>query len=440
MVRRYVVVLAAVATTLVAPVASQPGTTAERFWPQWRGPHASGVSRTANPPTEWSETRNVRWKVEIPGRGSGSPVVWGDRLFLLSAVPVGVQGDASHEPRGHLQPRAVHRFIVLAIDRRTGRVIWKRTAREERPRQPSMKDGTWASSSAITDGQRVYAFFESSGLYAYDMEGNLLWQKHLGEKRMFADVGESGSTPVLHGNRLVIAWDHQGASFVTALDARTGQEIWRANRQEVDSWSTPLVVEHAGRSQVVTTAQNRIRSYDLETGKVVWESEGLTMNPIPSPVGADGMVFAMSGFQGNRLRAIRLADAQGDITGGKAIVWSLERDMPYVPSPLLHDGLLYVLKGNAGILSAFDAKTGKPHYQLQRLAGIPEVYSSPVAAQNRVYVTGRDGTTLVIRHGAPFDVLATNTLDDGFDASAALVDEHIYLRGYRNLYDIAVTP
>ena len=136
-----------------------------------------------------------------------------------------------------------------------------------------MKDGTWASSSAITDGQRVYAFFESSGLYTYDMAGNLLWQKHLGEKRMFADVGESGSTPVLYGNRLVIAWDHQGASFVVALDARTGQEVWRADRQEVDSWSTPLVVEHAGRAQVVTTAQNRIRSYDLETGKVVWESE-----------------------------------------------------------------------------------------------------------------------------------------------------------------------
>src|SRR5512134_1068625 len=183
MARRYVVMLAAIATTLVAPVASQPGTTAERFWPQWRGPHATGASRTANPPTEWSETRNVRWKVEIPGRGSGSPVVWGDLLFLLSAVPIGAQGVASHEPRGHIQPRDIHRFIVLAIDRGTGRVVWERTAREERPRQPSMKDGTWASSSAITDGQRVYAFFESSGLYAYDMEGALLWQKHLGEKR-----------------------------------------------------------------------------------------------------------------------------------------------------------------------------------------------------------------------------------------------------------------
>ena len=189
-----------------------------------------------------------------------------------------------------------------------------------------MKDGTWAPSSAVTDGHRVYAFFESSGLYTYDMAGNLLWQKHLGEKKMFADVGESANTPVLYGNRLVIAWDHQGASFVVALDARTGQDLWRADRQEVDSWSTPLVVEHAGRSQVVTTAQNRIRSYDLETGKIVWESEGLTMNPIPSPVAGYGMVFAMSGFQGSRLRAIRLADAKGDITGGNAIVWTLDRD------------------------------------------------------------------------------------------------------------------
>jgi hypothetical protein len=193
--RHFVVLAVVVVAALVASVAAQPGADAERFWPQWRGPHATGASRTANPPTEWSETRNVRWKVEIPGRGSGSPVVWGNRLFLLSAVPMGVEGAASHEPRSQIQPRDIHRFIVLAIDRPTGRVVWERTAREERPRQPAMKDGTWASSSAVTDGQRVYAFFESSGLYTYDMAGNLLWQKHLGEKKMFADVGESGSTP-----------------------------------------------------------------------------------------------------------------------------------------------------------------------------------------------------------------------------------------------------
>ena len=197
------------------------------------------------------------------------------------------------------------------------------------------------------------------------------------------------------------------------------------------------VVEHEGRAQVVTAAEKRVRSYDLETGKLVWESDGLTMNPIPSPVAEGGMVFAMSGFTGNRLSAIRLADARGDISGGKAVAWTLDRDTPYVPSPLLYDGLLYFLKNNAGILSAFDATSGRPHYQAQRIDGIPEVYSSPVAAQGRVYITGRDGTTVVLRHGSTLEVLARNTLDDGFDASAALVDGHIYLRGYRYLYDIS---
>jgi outer membrane protein assembly factor BamB len=269
----------------------------------------------------------------------------------------------------------------------------------------------------------VFAYFESSGLYVYDVDGNLLWQRLLGAKEMFADVGESGSTPVLHDNRLVIVWDHQGMSFIVALDAATGRELWRTGRQEVDSWATPLVVIHNGRRQVVTAGQNRVRSYDLETGRLVWEGEGLTMNPIPSPVAADGLVFLTSGFRGSKLRAIRLDEARGDITGSNAIVWTLDRDTPYVPSPLLYDGSLYLLKSNSGILSVFDARTGRPHYQVQRLAGISEVYASPVAARSRVYITGRNGTTLVIRHGATFEVLATNTLDDGFDASAALVGE-----------------
>ncbi len=429
--------VAAMSAALLSSVAADSDGMADRFWPQWRGPHATGVSRHANPPVEWSETRNIRWKVEIPGRGSASPVVWGDRLFLLSAVPVGVEGPSSHESRANIEPREVHRFIVLAIDRRTGRVVWERTAREERPRAPSMKDGTWASSSAITDGRRVFAFFESSGLYAYDIDGSLLWEKHFGDKHMFAEVGESGSTPVLHGDRLVVVWDHQGESFVVALDARTGDELWRRPRNEVDSWATPLVVVHEGRAQVVTAAENRVRSYDLDTGQTVWESGGLTMNPIPSPIADGGMVFAMSGFRGSQLTAIRLADARGDITGGRAVAWTLDRDTPYVPSPLLYDGFLYFLKSNAGILSVFDARTGTPHYQAQRLEGLSEVYSSPVAAQDRVYITGRDGTTLVLRHGPELQVLARNSLDDDFDASAALVDGHIYMRGYRYLYDIA---
>jgi len=418
-------------------VAQQPP--AERFWGQWRGPHMTGVSSTANPPVEWSETKNIRWKVEIPGRGTASPVVWGDRVYLLTAVPVGVTGAAAHDARGGVQPRPVHRFVVLAIDRRDGKIVWERTAREERPHMATHEsNGTWASSSAVTDGQHIIAFFESRGLYAYDMDGKLVWEKDLGDKVIRNEFGE-GATPALHGNHLVIVWDNLQGSFIVALDKRTGAELWRVSRDEVDSWATPVVVEHAGRAQVVTNGMNRLRSYDLETGKIVWESAGTTMNAIPSPVAADGTVIVTAGFRGNDLKAIRLADARGDITGTNAIAWSLNRDTPYVPSPLLYDGILYLLKTNSGILTTYDAKTGKPHYSLQRLAPVPNVFASPVGASGRVYLPGREGATLVIRHGPAYEVLATNRLDDGFDASPALVDNEMYLRGYRYLYCIA-TP
>jgi len=442
LVRAACLLITSVALVVALRAASDPGqsiedVTAQRFWPQWRGPHATGVSKFANPPSEWSETKNIRWKVEIPGRGSSSPVIWGDRLYVLSAVPSGVAGAAAHQPRGGIAPRDTHRFILLAVDRRTGRTIWERTATEAKPHEAShQENGTYASSSAITDGRRVYAWFESQGMYVYDMDGQLLWSKDLGDKTMRNQFGE-GSTPVLAGDRLVIVWDHLGGSFIVALDASNGRELWRQSRDEIDTWATPLVVEQEGRKQAIVPGKNKIRSYDLETGTIVWESKGTTMNPIPSPVFGDGMVFVTSGFQGNNLKAIRLASAKGDITTTGSIVWTLDRDTPYVPSPLLYDNVLYLLKTNSGILSAFDAPTGKPHYQLQRLEGLPEVFSSPVGANGRVYITGRDGVTHVIRHGSTYALLAKNKLDDGFDASPALVDNAIYLRGYQNLYCIA---
>jgi outer membrane protein assembly factor BamB len=428
--------LAALATGSLTLAQAAPDTTSEQFWPQWRGPHATGVSKTADPPVEWSETKNIRWKVEIPGRGSGTPVVWADKVFVLTAVPAGVDLAASHTPRGAIQPRVPHKFIVMALDRKTGKVVWERTAREHTPHEGSHPQwGTYASSSAITDGQRVYAFFDSFGLYAFDMNGKPLWEKDLGDKKMRQEFGE-GQTPVLHGNRIVVQWDHQGQSFIAALDKLTGTELWRTDRQEIDSWGTPLVVEVAGRGQVIATAMNKVRSYDLETGKPVWDAPGLTMNPIPSAVYEDGLVIATSGFRGNALRAIRLADAKGDVTGTSAIAWTLDHDTPYVPSPLLYDGILYLLKSNSGILSAYDAKTGEPYYQLQRLDGVPTVFASPVGAKGRVYLPGQEGTTLVIKHGPAYEVLAKNALDDGFDASPALVDNELYLRGFKYLYSI----
>jgi outer membrane protein assembly factor BamB len=426
--------LAALTVAMTSVEAIDPSA-APRFWPEWRGPFATGANDQADPPVEWGESKNVRWKVEIPGRGMASPVVWGDRVYLLSAVPVGVTGDAAHSPRG--STRGVHRYVVMAINRKDGKVVWEHVAREAEPHEGAHQDnGTWASSSAVTDGEHLIASFESRGIYAYDMNGKLVWQQDLGDKRMRNEFGE-GSTPTLYRDRLVVVWDHQGESFIVALDKRTGKEIWRATRDEIDTWATPLVVEHNGRAQVVTGGMKQLRSYDLETGKLVWHSAGTTMNAIPSPVTADGMIYVMSGFRGSNLKAIKVADATGDLTNSSAIAWQLDRDTPYVPSPLLYKGVLYFLKSNSGILSAFDAKSGQPLYAVQRLDGVDEVYSSPVAAKDRVYVTSRSGTTLVIRHGPKYEVIATNVLNDGFDASAALVDREIYLRGYKYLYCIA---
>lgn len=418
-------------------ISLQASVTDERNWAQWRGPAMTGVSKTAKPPVQWGEGKNVKWKVEIPGRGSSSPIVWNDRVYLLTAVPVGIAGAAQHEPRGALPQRGVHQYKVMAFDRKTGKVAWEHVARQEEPHEPAHGDnGTWASSSAVTDGTHLFAYFESRGLYAYDLTGKQIWNVDFGDKKMRNQFGE-GSTPALHGNHLVVVWDHiAGPSFVVTLDKRTGKELWRASRDEIDTWATPLIVEHEGRAQVIVNAMNRVRSYDLETGKIVWEGPGTTMNVIPSPVYGHGMVFIMSGFRGNNLKAIKLAEAKGDITNTGAIAWQLDRDTPYVPSPLLYDNILYFLKTNNGLLSAFDAVSGKPHYQSLRMANAPEVFASPVGADGRVYIVSRDGITTVIKHGPMYEVLAENTLDDGFDASPALVDGEIYLRGFRYLYAI----
>ena len=378
----------------------------------------------------------MRWKVRIPGRGSGTPVIWGDRIYVTTAVPVGVDGDAQHAARG-AQPRVAHRYVVMAIDRKSGKTVWERVAREETPHEASHgENGTWASPSAIVDGEHIIASFESRGYYAFDMKGAPVWQVDLGDKRMRNTFGE-GSSPALHGNTLVIVWDHQGESVVVALDKRTGKELWRKTRTEIDTWATPLVVPVGGKVQAIVPAMNKITSYDLATGDVVWESAGLTMNAIPSPVTDGTMAFLMSGFRGNSLKAINLAEAKGSITGAPAVVWSLDRDTPYVPSPLLYDGILYFLKTNNGLLTALEAKTGQPHYQAQRIDAIPNVFASPVGAAGRVYIPGREGATVVLRHGPKLEVLAINELSDGFDASPALVDGELYLRGYRFLYCIA---
>ena len=417
---------------------------AERLWPHWRGPRATGVAPQGNPPIHWSENRNIGWKVEIPGKGLATPIVWGEKIFISSAVPTGdavadlPDESTQHRRRGprKVRPTHVQQFTLFAINRSDGNLLWRRVLREELPGEGTHPTASWASSSPVTDGENVYAHFGSHGLYCLSMAGDLLWEKDLGDMRVRLEFGE-GSSPVLYEDKIVVNWDHEGQSFIVALDKKTGREVWRNNREESTSWASPIVVEYANRKQVITSATNRVRGYDFDSGELIWESEGMTLNTIPSPVSAGGMVFAASGFRGNTLLAIRLAAAQGEITESDAIVWQYDRDTPYTPSPLLYGDSLYFLKRNNGFLTNLDAGTGRLHYGPVRLEDVSNVYASPVGAANRVYVVGREGATVVIEHGRQFKVLAVNRLDDGFDASPAIVDHEIYLRGKRSLYRIS---
>ncbi len=422
---------------------------AKKNWPQWRGPDATGVAPNANPPLEWSEDKNIRWKIQVPGKGLASPVIWGNMVFILSAVEEKKEGLKKEEPklnpgerrrgffrRKRAKPTSIVKFTTFALNRKDGSIIWQHTPREQIPHAGFHPDASWASNSAVTDGELVFAHFGSYGLFCYDMQGNLKWEKDLGDMTTRNGFGE-GSSPAIYNDKLVVNWDHEGDSFIVVLDKNTGEEVWRAERNERTSWATPIVVEQNGKPQVIASATNRIRSYDLATGDVIWEAAGMTANTIPSPVHKNGVVYAMSGFRGNALLAIRLAAAKGDITDSDAIVWKFDRDTPYVPSPLLYGNILYFLKHNKGILTAFNITTGEHFYGPQRLDSIQGVYASPVGAKDRVYITGRNGVTLVIKHGPEFEVLAENSLDDGFDASPAIAGNELYLRGRKNLYCIA---
>ena len=416
----------------------------DEFWPQWRGPLANGVAPHATPPVEWGEEKNIAWKIEIPGKGSASPIVWGDTVYVLTAVPAGAAIAAAQQPvssgerrppRG-IQPTQAQKFTILAIRRDDGSLVWQKTLREAVPHEGTHATGTWASNSPITDGEHIFAYFGSQGLYCLDMQGNVIWEKDLGDMQTRRAFGE-GSSPALAGDTLVVNWDHEGDSFIVAFDKRTGNEIWRRDRDEITSWSTPLIVERDGRSQAIVSATGKVRGYDLADGEVLWEVGGMTVNVIPTPVHIDGLVIVTSGFRGNALLAIRLAGAAGDLTGTGSVVWSLDRDTPYTPSPLLYDDQLYFLKTNDGILSSYNAKTGEKYFGPERLDEIANIYASPVGASGRVYVAGREGTVMVLEHGPDLEVLAINELEDGFDASPALVDKEIYLRGMRFLYRIS---
>jgi outer membrane protein assembly factor BamB len=406
---------------------------AEKFWPQWRGPLGTGVGPHADPPLTWSETSNLQWKLTLPGEGDSTPIIWAERVFMLAAVPATKETTEGAKETG---TNGMFQFTVFCVDRASGKILWRKVARETSPHEGRQENNTFASASPVTDGQYVWAFFGSRGLHCYDFEGHLKWQKDFGLMKTRNGFGE-GASPALSGDIIVIPWDHEGEDFIAALDKTTGKELWRQPRDEPTGWSTPLIVAFNGRKQVVVNATGKVRSYDLATGKELWSCGGQTANAIPSPVAKGDRVYVTSGFRGNALQAIRLGGT-GDLTGTDAIVWSRNKSTPYVPSPLLADDYLYLISGNDAMISCFDAKTGEPYFEKERLEGIRGVYASPVSAGDRVYILGREGACIVLRKGPKPEVLALNKLGDTrSDASIALVENQLFLRTGHNLYCIS---
>ncbi|MFK7735083.1 MAG: PQQ-binding-like beta-propeller repeat protein [Pirellulaceae bacterium] len=420
--------------------ASLFGDSTDENWHQWRGPDGTGVSPTADPPVEWSETKNVKWKVAIDGKGTSTPIIWKDKVFILTAIDTGVKDSSIPDPKDQPQtnffnikrPNTEHAFVVMCLDRESGSELWRRIATVKIPHEGAHNDNDFAPASPTTDGELLYCWFGSAGLFCYDLEGNKVWERDLGEVRVGSSLGE-GCSPVLHGGKLVIVRDHDGQSTIEVLDAKSGKTFWKRDRDEDNAWATPIVVNHSGKTQVITAASISVRSYDLESGEVIWQCTGLTGNVTPCPVLEGDYVICMSGYKGYAAISIPLSET-GDISSSENIRWKRDRDTPYIPSPLLYNGLLYYNQSNRSVLTCIDSRSGETVFGPERIGQLSNIYASPVGAAGRVYITGRAGKTLVIEKANRLKKLATNTLDDRFDASPALAGKQLFLRGAKYLY------
>ncbi len=407
-------------------------------WEQWRGPLNTGVAVKGNPPVEFSETKNLKWKTAIPGKGHATPVVWGDKIIVQTAVatdeiaPEAPDGAGEGSRMAPNQTDRIHEFRVLLVDKNDGQIIWNTLVTREWPRENTHELGSWASNSPCTDGERIYAWFGSRGIYCLDFDGNILWQRDFGQMQKHMSFGE-GSSPFLYKDKLFILWDHEGDSYLYALNKNTGNIEWEVARDVNTSWSTPLVVEINGKPQVITTATDNVTAYDFETGEIIWTSSGLTRNVIPNPIYSDGILYAMSGFRGSAMQAIDIANARGNITGTDAVLWTYDKNTPYTPQPVLMNGKLYFMRVNNGFLSCIDAKTGEPFYENERLGDISTLYSSPTGVNDRLYIAA-ENVVMVIKAGETFEIIASNPVDDNFHASPVIVGNDLILRGFKSLY------
>ncbi|HIG29820.1 MAG TPA: hypothetical protein EYQ50_19280 [Verrucomicrobiales bacterium] len=438
--KKLIVGLLLVALVSCRLMADNPANKAQKNWPQWRGPTWNGVAAQADPPVTWSETENLKWKTPLPGKGWATPIIWGDRIFVLIAIPQNKELPVPDvippgTPRINPHPRVItswkpQEFGIVCVDRSTGRPLWRRIVHEAMPHQGHHRKGGYASASPVTDGRYLYSYFGSFGLYCHDFEGQLIWKKELAPLAIEDSLGE-GSSPALSGNTLVIIVDHELQSYVVAIDKRTGEEIWKQNRDETSNWSTPRIFTHADRQQVVVNGKT-VRCYDLGSGELLWQCSGQSEGAIPMPAVGHELVFATSGFRKDTLHAISLGH-RGDLTDSSHVVWSLNRGTPYVPCPMLWGDEIYLLEDRS-FFSCLRAVDGTPHYLKHRLPGTLNFSASPVGAAGRIYLLSENGKTVVLERGTNIKILAINELDETFYASPAIVGNAIYLRGDKHLF------
>lgn len=419
------------------------GDPASSNWPRFRGPGARGLAEGASTPASWdlAQGRNILWTTPVPGLAHSSPVVWGDSVFLTSAIAaageaslkVGLYGDI-----GAAADDGVQRFVLYRLDRATGKVRWEQTAYEGKPRQHRHTKSTHANATPATDGQRVVAFFGSEGLYCFEFDGRLVWRKDLGVlEAAFFQVPEAqwgfGSSPVIDDGVVYLQADVLKSGFLAAFDLRDGREIWRTSRSDVPTWSTPTLHDLGARKLLLVNGWKHAGAYDARTGREVFRFAGGGDIPVPTPFEADGLFFfTHSHGPGSPIYAVR-SDARGDVSlpgearSSQQLAWSVERGGAYIPTPLVYQGLLYVCRDN-GVLAVFRAKTGERLYQERLGAGTSGFSASLVAADGKVYASSEDGEVYVVKAGETFQLLATNVMNEVLMATPAIADGTLFVR------------
>ena len=436
---------AILAALCAGPVCVRALAQSAKVWPSFRGASAAGVADGQNLPEKWDVTtgENIRWKAAIPGLAHSSPIVWNDRVFVTSAVSA--RADATFKPGLYgegtaSEDRSIHKWIVLALDARTGRTVWQKVAHEGEPREKRHIKSTYASASPVTDGRIVVAFFGSQGLHAFSFDGKPLWKKDLGH----LDVGAydipsyewgPASSPVLHEGRVIVQVDTSKDDYLLALDAATGREIWRTPRQELPSWGTPTIVKAGGRTEIVTNSSNFIYGYDFATGKELWRLGGSSQITAPTPIFTPDAIIVTSGRRPTAPILAIKPGAMGDITGTASILWQKVQRGAYMPTPIIHGTQLYVL-GNAGVFDSYNYRTGEEIYRGRLVHKGSGFSASPVISDSRLFASSEDGDIFVVKLGPAFEVLAQNSMGEPLMATPAIAGGTMFVRGQKTLFAI----